>query len=171
MKYFDYYKDGEYVASGTVHELKATLGIALNAVRNYTSERYINSPGQRNKAYYVADKFQVYALYMNDELAAMGTMEEIAEETGRSLNSLEWYSRPVAQRRSNGNTAVIKLEDEFVIQRRTGVKYARKPVDMEQEATTVPAVRIKSAKPATWKPNPYTRMLFDHMFKRWEVEG
>lgn len=171
MKYFDYYKDDMYVASGTADQLAKQLKMTAHSVRRLSADQYIHSPTIANKVYYVADRFEVYALYSGDEIEAMGSLVEISEKTGIGVNSLKWFATPTGIKRSNGQRAVIKLEDEYVIQRRTGVKYARKPVELEHETATVPEVRIKSVKPAVWKPNPYTRMLFDHMFKRWDVEA
>lgn len=42
-----------------------------------------------------------YALYKGDELLAMGTKREIAEQLGVSVNTVSYYGTPVYARRTN----------------------------------------------------------------------
>lgn len=44
-----------------------------------------------------------YALYKGDELLAMGTKREIAEQLGVSVNTVSYYGTPVYARRTNDN--------------------------------------------------------------------
>lgn len=44
-----------------------------------------------------------YALYKGDELLAMGTKREIAEQLGVSANTVSYYGTPVYARRTNDN--------------------------------------------------------------------
>lgn len=57
---------------------------------------------QKNGA--VAMKLGIeYALYKGDELLAMGTKREIAEQLGVSVNSVSHYGTPVYARRTSDN--------------------------------------------------------------------
>lgn len=42
-----------------------------------------------------------YALYKGEELIAMGTKREIAEQLGVSVNTVSYYGTPVYARRTN----------------------------------------------------------------------
>lgn len=42
-----------------------------------------------------------YALYKGDELLAMGTKREIAEQLGVSVNTVSYYSTPVYAKRTS----------------------------------------------------------------------
>ena len=42
-----------------------------------------------------------YALYKGDELLAMGTKREIAEQLGVSVNTVSYYGTPVYARQTN----------------------------------------------------------------------
>lgn len=42
---------------------------------------------------------KIYALYKGDEYIADGTLEELAEKTGKKLASLEWMMTPAAKKR------------------------------------------------------------------------
>lgn len=44
-----------------------------------------------------------YALYKGDELLAMGTKREIAEQLGVSDSTVGYYGTPVYARRTSGN--------------------------------------------------------------------
>lgn len=51
-----------------------------------------------------------YALYKGDELLAMGTKREIAEQLGISVNSVSYYGTPVYARRTSENgRRLVKL--------------------------------------------------------------
>ena len=44
-----------------------------------------------------------YALYKGEELLAMGTKREIAEQLGVSTSTVGYYGTPVYARRTSGN--------------------------------------------------------------------
>lgn len=44
-----------------------------------------------------------YALYKGDELLAMGTKREIAEQLGISVRSVSFYGTPIYDRRTSKN--------------------------------------------------------------------
>lgn len=51
-----------------------------------------------------------YALYKGEELLAMGTKREIAEQLGVSANSISHYGTPAYARRTSGNgRRLVKL--------------------------------------------------------------
>lgn len=47
-----------------------------------------------------------YALYKGEELLAMGTKREIAEQLGVSVNSISHYGTPVRRTSENGRRLV-----------------------------------------------------------------
>lgn len=55
-----------------------------------------------------------YALYKGDTLIAIGTVREIAEQTGLSVHTIRYYGTPSYRKRAPGhhNTILIKLEDD-----------------------------------------------------------
>lgn len=56
-----------------------------------------------------------YALYKGDTLIAIGTVHEIAEQTGLSVNSIRNYGTPSYRKRNNNSShhnILIKLEDD-----------------------------------------------------------
>ena len=58
-----------------------------------------------------------YAVYKNDEVIAMGTVQECAEKLGVTVNHIRWYTyntgkKRQAKRRDQTNAmAVVKLDD------------------------------------------------------------
>lgn len=62
-------------------------------------------------------KLKEYALYKGDKLIAMGTVHEIAKETGLKENTIYFYGMPVYKRRmkkynSNCKCLVLLEEDD-----------------------------------------------------------
>lgn len=63
-----------------------------------------------------------YALYKGDELLAMGTKREIAEQLGVSASTVGYYGTPVYARRTSDNGR--RLNDAInELHRLRGVKY------------------------------------------------
>ncbi|MBD8522368.1 helix-turn-helix transcriptional regulator [Lysinibacillus fusiformis] len=56
-----------------------------------------------------------YALYKGDQMVAIGTVKEIAEERGVKPNTIRFYMSSAYQRRSesevNNKLQLVKLED------------------------------------------------------------
>ena len=50
---------------------------------------------------------KIYALYKGDEYIAGGTLEELAEKTGKKLASLEWMLTPSAKKRASAGSSVL----------------------------------------------------------------
>ncbi len=54
-----------------------------------------------------------YALYKGDEFLTLGTIREIAEETGKSELTLRFYTTPAhRKRRKETSLIVIKIEED-----------------------------------------------------------
>lgn len=61
-----------------------------------------------------------YAFYRGDELVTIGTMEEIAEETGLALATVQFYASPIAAKRGY-KSAVVNLDSEEELEQRISV--------------------------------------------------
>lgn len=60
----------------------------------------------------------IYALYKGDEYITDGTLEEIAEKTGRKLASLEWMLTPTAKKRTGaGSSVLVYLGEEINVKK------------------------------------------------------
>lgn len=59
-------------------------------------------------------KGKVYALYKGDHFLADGTIREISEKTGKTINHLRFMTKPAYKRRckSGGNCQFMVLLDE-----------------------------------------------------------
>lgn len=57
-----------------------------------------------------------WALYAGDRFVTMGTLYEISETTGISLNALKQYSRKRHQTHFPNQKALIRIEDNEVLQ-------------------------------------------------------
>lgn len=58
---------------------------------------------------------RIYALYKGDDLLADGTITEISEKTGKTINHLKFLTRPAYRKRikPNGKSMqMILLEDD-----------------------------------------------------------
>lgn len=50
---------------------------------------------------------KIYALYRGEEYVTDGTLEEIAEKTGKKLASLKWMLTPAANKRASAGSSVL----------------------------------------------------------------
>lgn len=59
---------------------------------------------------------KTYALYKGDEYVTDGTLEELAEKTGKKLASLEWMLTPTAKKRAGAGSSVLVYlgEDRYI---------------------------------------------------------
>lgn len=59
---------------------------------------------------------RLYALYKGDEFIADGTPHEIARKTGKTFDSLMFYTTPAYQRRvekaKRGRLEMVEIEDD-----------------------------------------------------------
>lgn len=57
----------------------------------------------------------IYAAYKGEEIVAMGSLQEVAQELRIKESSVIWYTKPSAKKRTekykNGRT-IIKFEEE-----------------------------------------------------------
>lgn len=61
---------------------------------------------------------KIYALYKGDEYVTDGTLEELAEKTGKKLASLKWMLTPTAKKRAGaGSSALVYLGEEINVKR------------------------------------------------------
>ena len=61
---------------------------------------------------------KIYALYKGDEYVTDGTLEELAEKTGKKLASLEWMLTPTAKKRAGaGSSALVYLGEEINVKK------------------------------------------------------
>ena len=116
----------------------------------------------------------VYALYEGDRSICDGTIYQIAEMTGLKPATLKWYGTPSGQRK--GNMALVKIEEDddmFIGSNQPRSKRSfegRAPIpsnDSYEPAERTQTI-FKHSQPTEWKPEPYTRMLFDACFKNWK---
>lgn len=116
-KLYKYYKHGNYRGDGTLKELASLLGKTKGEMNTLVQRGY--SKSLRNG--WVASKITEYVeeipidqpeyvLYDGDDIESIGTMDEIAEETGLKRETVRWYGTPSGQAR--GNRALVKMEDD-----------------------------------------------------------
>lgn len=61
---------------------------------------------------------KIYALYKGDEYITDGTLEEIADKTGKKLASLEWMLTPTAKKRAGaGSSVLVYLGEEINVKK------------------------------------------------------
>lgn len=61
---------------------------------------------------------KIYALYKGDEYVTDGTLEELAEKTGKKLASLEWMLTPTAKKRAGaGSSVLVYLGEEIDVKK------------------------------------------------------
>ena len=115
LKEFEYHEDGKHIMTGTVPELAEALGVPELKIRNLAGwrnrERYYE--GRVNRmALPLELPERIFALYRGEDLVSIGTIEEIAEETGLETRAVRWYTTPSAKKRS-GKMSMVELEGEL----------------------------------------------------------
>lgn len=110
-KEFDYVRYGEIRTSGTFDELIELTGHSLSKLRILRTiglkrdyEEYPEYLLEMEP--YLAE----YAFYAGEEIISVGTIEEISEDTGLKVRTVEWYGTPSGQAR--GNRALVKMDDD-----------------------------------------------------------
>src|SRR5699024_1637116 len=117
----------------------------------------------------------IYSLYDGEYIVAEGSVREIAIQTGIPENTVRWYGTQPARDR-NINKALVKIEEDdgMIINApnmRSQRSFAGKapiPSNDSYEPAERTQTIFKHSQPAEWKPEPYTRMLFDACFKNWK---
>lgn len=161
MKAYEAYIDGELVATGTIEVIAAALGLSktrARAIANKTHKKY--------KVIEIGTIQQVYAYYIDDEFITEGTLQQISEETGELIVTLRFMSSDAAKKRNLRKT-LIKLEGETVIVKRTHKERFAPIPSRDENPEEIKVFKNVPVKPREWKPNPYSKALYDNMFKRW----
>src|SRR5699024_1518367 len=117
----------------------------------------------------------IYALYDGEYIVAEGSVREIAMQTGIPENTVRWYGTQPARDR-NINKALVKIEEDDVMLVVSNIPRAKRsfegmaPIPSNDSYETAESVKtiFKHSQSAEWKPEPYTRMLFDACFKNWK---
>lgn len=165
-KIYSCYKNNEFLVTGNTDEIAEYLGLSSNRV-----SRYIHGASKDYDIVHVATDYPVYALYRQERFIDSGSIPQLAEILDVKEETLRFYSAPSSKRRSD--ISIVKLEDETVRVRHTlNDKYAPTPTDTKYDPELKEVITInKPVKKVEWKPQPYTRMLFDHMFTKWSVKS
>ena len=119
----------------------------------------------------------IYALYDGEYIVAEGSVREIAIQTGIPENTVRWYGTQPARDR-NINKALVKIEEDddmFVgsnipHSKRSHSVYAPTLTNDGNERTEGVKTIFRHSQPVEWKPDAYSRQLFNHMFKKWSVD-
>lgn len=157
---YAYYRNGELQTIGTYQEIAGEIRKSVNTVKYYRRE------GKNNKLEFYGVRKQIFAYYYGEELIKIGTLDEIAELLDLSRDSVIWMMRPAAKKRSARR--ITQIEGESVIYKHSNDKKAYKPTEIDNPEKKPKLVKKKATK-AVWKPSSYTMMLYNHMFRKWEV--
>lgn len=97
---FHLYEDNEYILTGIVKEIAEYLDFSHNWVNYLIRENKTTKVRGKLISFELAsDPYELeYALYKGENLLAIGTLEEIAEQTGKSLQRVKYYRTPRAKR-------------------------------------------------------------------------
>src|SRR5699024_11379081 len=163
MKVYEAYEDDKFIATGTIKDIAAALGVSESRARAMANRGH-----SKYTVIEIGTRRQIYAYYIDDEFVTEGTMHQIAEVTGEQLVTLNFLSSNAAKKRNLTKT-LIKLEGETMLVKRTyGAKFAPVPTnDERREASKV--FKNVPVKPAEWKPSEYAKSLFEHSFAKWRA--
>lgn len=161
MKVYKAYESDKFIATGTIKDIAAALGVSESRARAMANRGH-----SKYTVIEIGTRRQIYAYYLDDEFITEGTMHQIAEVTGEQLVTLNFLSSNAAKKRNLTKT-LIKLEGETMIVKRThGAKFAPVPTNDERKEA-IKVFKNVPVKPAEWKPSNYTRELFNHTFRKW----
>lgn len=160
-KQYELYINGEYKQTGYINDLADVVGMKAVILRKRVNKEM---SGVLLKP--IESKPPEYAFYKGEDGPYIGKLEDIAEMTGFTESMLVWYGRPSAMQRHD--TALIKLEDDEMITRRTINKVAPVPVPEKYEPVEKEKIYIsKTVEPAEFKVGRYAQSLHDSYFKKW----
>ena len=115
LKEYAYIKHNNTVATGTIPELAKKLELNPDLLRYWANKTHHDrvKRGVSNEYLKVIKEpaTEEYALYKGENLVSMGTMAEIAKETGKDIGQIRWYATPSARKR-NLSTVLVKLEED-----------------------------------------------------------
>lgn len=159
-KVYELYEYDKLLMIGTTYEIAEKIGRSRHYVTKLRAK-----PTKQYSIIEIGIRHQIYALYDDETFITTGTLEQIAEETGMDTEQLRFIRSNIAEER-NLKKRLIALEGEIMIQRK-GIKekYAPKTVKARQE--NIEVHKTRPVAPVEWKPNPYSKLLFDQCFKGW----
>jgi len=122
------FKGDNFITSGTLKEVSEHLGISVATCKTYFRFTKNVKPGSdKLKMYVVEDRIKtgeeirkvieensispsfskwdvdIYALYKGEELLADGNVFEIAEQTGKTVETLRHLTKEIVKKRNKGN--------------------------------------------------------------------
>ena len=163
MKVYEAYEGDTFIATGTIKDIAAALGLSVSRARGIANKEH-----PKYRVIEIGTLEQIYALYMGDEFITEGTIEQIADRTGETTKDLFFASSNTAAERNRGKR-LIKLEGETMIVKRThGAKFAPVPTNDERKEA-IKVFKNVPVKPAEWKPSEYAKSLFEHSFAKWRA--
>lgn len=163
VKWYEFYENDKLIGTGSAKSIAAEVGLSENFIRKVEKRGH-----EKYRVDYIGTINQVYAYYVGDEFMAEGTIEQIAEETGELIVNLNFLRSDAAKTR-NLTKALIKLEGETVIVKRThGERFAPVPTNDERREE-IKVFKNVPVKPVEWKPSDYTKSLFEHSFSKWRA--
>ncbi|WP_026866609.1 hypothetical protein [Jeotgalicoccus marinus] len=157
---FEIYDNGRLLMEGSTSEIAKQIGRSQGYVT-----KLIRKPTERYTMREVGTKEQVFAFYIGERFIATGTLDEIAEVSGETLQTLKFIRSNVAEER-NLHKKLIVLEGETVIQRK-GIKEKYAPKTVKERKEQIQVYKTRPVAPVEWNPSKYSKHLFDQCFKGW----
>ena len=107
------YLDDEYIGTGTFTELEK-----ITKLKRSTLSNIIRLGHKRYRIEHIGYSVHVYALYDGDEYIADGTLEELAEKTGHSIEKLS-FRRCDSWKKKQLKLTMELIDTEHIYLRRT----------------------------------------------------
>lgn len=163
MKVYEAYEGNTFIATGTIKDIAAALGLSVSRARGIANKEH-----SKYRVIEIGKLEQIYAYYLDDEFVTEGTLQQISKETGELMVNLHFLRSDAAKKRNLKKT-LIKMEGETVIVKRThGAKFAPVPTNDERREA-IKVFKNVPVKPAEWKPSEYAKFLFEHSFAKWRA--
>lgn len=116
-KFYKYYRHGNYRMQGTLKELESKLGKTpgeLNTLVRRGESADLHKKLLQGRMPEHLEEIPIeepeYVLYDGDDIESIGTMDEIAEETGLKRETIRWYGTPSGHAR--GDRVLVKMEED-----------------------------------------------------------
>ena len=163
MKVYEAYEGDTFIATGTIKDIAAALGLSETRARAIADKQHA-----KFTVIEIGTVEQVYAYYIGDDFITEGTLQQISKETGELMVNLHFLRSDAAKKRNLKKT-LIKMEGETVIVKRThGAKFAPVPTNDERREA-IKVFKSVPVKPAEWRPSEYAKFLFEHSFAKWRA--